>query len=359
MYCGGVSELPDTEWQWFRRAVRESLLHPDRFAATLAREHYGLAGLLVAILAGIALSLSVDTLIVAAKGLDPLDLAARLLIDALFLGARLAIVAAVTAAIVAGFTRLVARHELSLDAAFTALAFALTPLAAAPLLALAAVVLPETLPAAGALAAVLALRLVYGLVANLRGLAPLPVALGALVVVGASAPLTLSDQISRVEFAVLAYRPALAPELVAAPSGVVVTGDGYALTLPERWRQVSLGLPGEIGRYETATDVLVVVRAGADPLLTPDTYADKAASEWRRGLDARASSRTIERTRDLLLVDDVHRGTLDGRPELLRQIATVVGTRGWALQFRYIDPDETRALSESAAIAASWHVSGR
>ena len=354
-----MSEPAETEWAWFRRAVRESIVHPRRFAATLRGEHYGLAGVLVAVLAGIAFSLSVDPLIVASKGLDPLDLSSRLVIDALLLGARLAIVAAITAALVAAFTRWVARHDLSLDAAFTAIAFALTPLVVAPLLTLAAVTIPETLPVAGALAVLLALRLVYGLAENLRRLAPLPVALGALAVIGASAPLTLSDQISRLEFTALAYRPTLAPALAAAPSGGVMPGDGYELTLPDRWKRVSLGVPGEIGRYETATDVLVVVRASADPLLTPDTYADKAGADFRRGLEARASSRAIERAGDLVVVDDVLRGTFDGRPELLRQVATVVGTRGYALQFRYIDPDEARAISESESIAASFRVSRR
>jgi len=45
-----------SEWRWFGATLGDSLLRPRRFASTLGREHYGLAGVLVVFVAGIALS---------------------------------------------------------------------------------------------------------------------------------------------------------------------------------------------------------------------------------------------------------------------------------------------------------------
>jgi hypothetical protein len=355
-----VDETVETEWQWFRRAIRDSLLRPSRFAASLAREHYGIAGVLVAILAGIALSVSVDALVLAAKGFSVLDYTTRVFIDALLLGIRLAIVAALVSAAVGLFMRLVRHAELSMDQAFTALTFALTPLFLAPLLAAALAIVPQTLPVVGILAILLLARLVYGLFANLRPLAPLALAVAAVAIILASVPLTLPDQVSRIEFTALAYEPGLAPPLVASPpaGGSAVTGDGFELTLPARWKEVHLGIAGELARYQTETDVLVVMRATGSALVTPDSYAENVALAWRRGLDQTSSHRSIERSGDLLLIDDTYRGAVDGRPELLRQFTTVVGTQGLALMFRYIEPDDARAIGESTSIAASWRVRG-
>ena len=122
-----MDERYETEWQWFRRSVRDSLVRPRRFAAGLAREHYGLAGVLVALIAGVVLSVSVDALVIASKGLSVPDFMGRLITDALLLGARLTIVAALVSAAVALFMRLVRHAEVSMDQAFTALTFALTP----------------------------------------------------------------------------------------------------------------------------------------------------------------------------------------------------------------------------------------
>src|SRR5258708_9989054 len=77
-----MEEAYETEWQWFRRAIRDSLLRPSAFASSLAREHYGLAGVLVALLAGFALSVSVDWLVLASKGLGPVSLAPPILLRA-------------------------------------------------------------------------------------------------------------------------------------------------------------------------------------------------------------------------------------------------------------------------------------
>src|SRR6266576_576652 len=144
-----MDDTLETEWQWFRHAIRDSLLRPSAFAASLAREHYGLAGVLVAILAGFALSLSIDALVLAAKGFSVLDYTTRMLIDALLLGMRLAIVAALVSGAVGLFMRLVRHAELSMDQAFTALTFALKPLFLTPLLAAALGIVPESLPIVG------------------------------------------------------------------------------------------------------------------------------------------------------------------------------------------------------------------
>ena len=357
-----MDETLETEWQWFRRAIRDSLLRPRRFAASLAREHYGLAGVLVAILAGIALSISIDGLVIAQKGFSVLDFTGRIVVDALLLGVRLAIVAALVSGAVALVMRLVRHEELSLDRAFTALTFALTPLILTPVLAAALGILPESLPIVGVLAVLLVARLVYGLFANVRQLAPLGLALAAVAIVLASVPLTLPDQVSRIEFTALAYQPALAPPIAGSPpaGGTAFTGDGFDLILPARWKEVHLGIAGELARYETDTDVLVVMRANGSALVTPDSYAENVALAWRRGLDRTSTSRSIERSGDLLLLDDTYRGTVDGRPELLRQFTTVVGTQGMALLFRYIEPpDEAKAVGESTSIASSWRVRGR
>ena len=357
----GMDERYETEWQWFRRSVRDSLLRPRRFAADLAREHYGLAGVLVALIAGFMLSVSVDALVIASKGLSVPDFTSRLLIDALLLGARLAIVAALVSAAVALFMRLVRHAEVSMDQAFTALAFALTPLLLTPVLAAGLALFPETRTGVAILAVLLLIRLVYGLVVNVRPLAPLPLALAAVVIVLASVPVTLPDQVSRIEFTALAYEPTLAPVLAATPpaGGITTHGDGFDLTLPSRWKEVHLGLAGELARFQTDTDVLVVMRASGSALVTPDSYAENVAVPWRRGLARTSSSRAIERNGTMLLVDDTYRGAVDGRPELLRQFTTVTGTQGMALLFRFIDPNEPAALAESASIASSWRVVGR
>ncbi len=355
-----VEEIYETEWQWFRHAIRDSIMRPRRFASSLAREHYGLAGILVALLAGIAFSVSVDALVIASKGLDPLDFTARLLSDAALVGLRFAIIAALISGVVALFMRIVRHSELSLDQAYTAVTFALAPLLAAPLLAAALAIVPQILPVVGILGIALLARLLYGLFLNVRSLAPPLLAVAALIIIVASIPLTLSDQVSRIEFMALAYQPALAPERAVTPAtGTTVTGEGFELTIPSRWRQANLGLPGEIARFETDTDVLVIMRANGTALLTPDSYAENVGRPWRRGFDTTRSSRSIFRNRSLVILDDTYTGAVGGRPELLRQFTAVVGTQGMALQFRYIEPNEQQAISESSAIAATWRVLGR
>ncbi|HEV2010193.1 MAG TPA: Yip1 family protein [Candidatus Limnocylindria bacterium] len=353
-----MDETVEGEWQWFRRSIRDSLLRPRRFAASLAREHYGLAGVLVVILAGIALSVAVDSLVITSKGLSVPDFASRILVDALLLGVRLAIVAALASGAVALFMRLVRHRDVSLDQAFTAITFALTPLLLVPVLAAALALVPESLPIVGILMVALVVRLLYGLFENVRPLAPLALAIAAVGIVIGSVPLTLPDQVSRIEFTALAYQPTLAPPITASPpvDGIAVSGDGFSLVLPSRWKEAHLGIAGELARYETDTDVLVVMRAAGSALLTPDSYAENVALAWRRGLDRTSSSRAIVRNGTMVILDDTYRGAVDGRREVLRQFTTVVGTLGIALLFRYIEPDEAKAISESTSIAASWRM---
>jgi hypothetical protein len=353
-----VDETVESEWQWFRRSIRDSLLRPRRFAASLANEHYGLAGVLVALLAGIALSVAVDSLVIASKGLDVPDFASRILIDALLLGVRVAIVAALVSGAVALFMRLVRHRDVSMDQAYTAITFALTPLLVMPVLAAVLALIPESLPIVGVLMVALLVRILYGLFENVRAQVPFGLALAAVAIVIASVPLALPDQVSRIEFTALAYQPRLAPQLSASPpaDGVAVAGDGFSLVLPARWKEVHLGIAGELARFETDTDVLIVMRTTVGALVTPDGYAETVALPWRRGLDRTSSSRAIVRNGTMVILDDVYKGSVDGRPELLRQLTTVTGIEGMALLFRYIEPDETKAIAESSSIAATWRM---
>src|SRR5881628_245977 len=107
-------------------------------ARSLAGGHdFGLAVVLVALAAGMALSVTVDALVLAVKGIAPAGFASRLLINALLLGARMTITVA----------------------------------ALAPAIAM---VHPSLLVAAGMALAVLLLRILAGLALNLRAVLSLP-----------------------------------------------------------------------------------------------------------------------------------------------------------------------------------------
>src|SRR5258708_36432027 len=120
-------------------------------------------------------------------------------------------------------------------------------------------------------------------------------------------PLPLPAQVTRIESPALASQPALAPVLVADPpaGGAAVTGDGYQLTLPSRWTEVHLGIAGEIGHFETQTDVLTVMRASGSALVTPDGYAENVGGPWRRGLERTSSSRSILPIGEVVGIGDV------------------------------------------------------
>ena len=365
-----VEEIYETEWQWFRRSVRDSVMRPRRFARNLSGEHFGLAGVLVALLAGMAFSISADAVLVASKGLEPTQYIGRIMTDAFLVGLRVTIIVAVLATTVTAISRLGRSGRVSLDQTFTAVAFAMTSFLLAPFVAVLLVLIPQSLGLVAVLAVLLVARVLYGLLENLRAIVPLAVAVLGTALIVASVPLVFADLVSQMKFVALGYAPELAPALAAPPfAGPTYTfqGEGYEITLPTRWKRVELGLPGQIGRFETDTDVLVVMRIRGSAFLTPAGFAEVAGVPWRRGLAENGnwlfggtSSRTIERTRDVLLVDDIFRGSVDGTPELLRQFSTAAGTQGLALQFRFIRPaDERAALDESSAIASTWHVLGR
>ena len=160
------------ELAWFRGEILRSILHPFDFAQSLAREHYGLAGVLVALLAGVALSFAIDAMILTSKQFSPLDFLPQVLVDSLFLGVRLAVTVAGVATIGYWAARLLRRHELTLDQAFTAFSFALSPLLLAPLGIVLVLLVPDLLPVAGAVAAFAVARAIVGLAINLRALLP-------------------------------------------------------------------------------------------------------------------------------------------------------------------------------------------
>lgn len=365
-----MEETSETEWRWFRRSVRDSVVRPRSFARSLSGEHYGLAGVLVALVSGMAFSVSADAVLVASKGLGPAQYIARIVTDAFLVGLRVTIIVAVLAAAVTVVMRFVHRGQVSLDRTFTAVAFATTSFLLAPLIAVLLVVIPQSFWLVAVLAVLLAVRILYGLLENLRALVPLAVAVLGTAVIVASVPLVFADQVAQVEFVALGYAPQLAPALtapaLAAPTNTF-RGDGYEITLPTRWKRVELGLPGQVGRFETDTDVLIVMSIRGSAFLTAGGLADDAGGPWRRGLAENGnwlfgggSSRTIERTGDVLLVDDIFRGSVEGTPELLRQFSAATGLQGLALQFRFIRPaNERAALDESAGIAATWRVLGR
>ena len=134
---------------------------------------------------------------------------------------------------------------------------------------------------------------------------------------------------------------------------------GFRLTLPPGWRNAPSGLPGEAGRFETDAASLIVLWVRGDAFLTLDGFADVARTPWIRGTEVRSTTRTVDRVRDRMLVDETTLGTVEGRAVVLRQFTAVAGTTGMALLFRYIaPPDERAALAEAASIAASWQLTG-
>lgn len=360
-----MDDRVETEWQWFGGVVRDSLLRPRRFASAQAREHYGLAGILVALVAGLVLSLSIDALVITSNGSSPFDFVGRGIFDAALVGIRLTVLTALAALaiqLVSRFDRRTRENgDFSIDRAFTAIAFGLSPLVLTPVLAIVLGILPEALPVVAALAGALAIRLLIGLFWNLRRLLPLGLAGAGLLILAIAVAFTFADQVSRVRFLALGYAPGLAPVLQGTPAaGATFSGDGFSVVLPAGWRNAQRGIAGEVGRFETDTASVIVVRVRGSAFLTPDAYAQTAGTPWLRGTDIVRSDRTVDRSRDLLLVDDVIRGTVDGRPVVLRQFTTVVGATGMALLFRYIDPpDERAALAEAASIALTWQVAGR
>ncbi len=346
------------ELAWFRAEVVRSLVHPRDFARSLAREHFGLAGVLVTLLAGFALSVAIDGLVLESKGLSPLEFLSQVAVDAVFLAVRLAVTVAIVAAVAHYAMRLLRRDALSLDQAFTAFSFALTPLLLAPIAPLLVALTPELFAIAGAIALVTLVRAAIGLALNLRALLPLSMAAAMLVLMLATSALVMQDQLSRVRFS--AY--AMAPSLVADLSVTPMAGNGtetadFAITLPSGWTNATTGIRGEAARYVSDVADLRVLRVRGVPLATADSYAESISGLEKRGLDSGWSERSIVRINGIIVVDDRYGGNLEGRRVVYRQFTAVPAAQGLALVFHFVDPpDRDGALAQAASIAATWKI---
>jgi len=344
------------ELAWFRAQVLRSILHPFDFARALAREHFGLAGVLVALIAGFALAFAIDAMILTAKGFALFDFLPQVLIDSFFLGIRLAVTVAGVATVGYYAARLLRGRDLTLDQAFTAFSFALSPLLLAPIAALLVVLAPDLLPIAGAVAVLAVVRAIAGLAINLRALLPPALAVVPFVVMLATSALVMQDQISRFQFAGYAIAPQLVSDFTATPmTGTVFEAADFTITLPAGWKNVTSGARGEAARYESDVAALRVARAGGVPLSTADSYADSASIAERQGFQNGWRERSVVRINGVIAVDDRYGGTYEGRRMLYRQFTAVPRTQGLALIFHYIEPaDEQAALDEAASIAATW-----
>ena len=272
------------EFAWFRGEVVRSILHPFDFARSLAREHYGLAGVLVALIAGLALAFAIDAMILTSKRFSLFDFLPQVLVDSVFLGIRLAVTVAIVAT--AGYyaARLLRGRDLTLDQAFTAFSFALAPLLLAPVAALLVTLAPELLPVAGAVAVLAIVRAIVGIAINLRALLPPALAVVPFVVMLATSALVMQDQISRFRFAGYAIAPQLVTDFAATPmTGTTFEAADFTITLPAGWKNVTSGAQGEAARYESDIAELRVARAGGVPLATADSYADSASFAERAG----------------------------------------------------------------------------
>lgn len=346
------------ELAWFRSEVVRSILHPFDFARSLAREHFGLAGVLVALIAGAALAFAIDAMILTSKGFALFDFLPQVLIDSFFLGIRLAVTVAGVATVGHYAARLLRRRDLTLDQAYTAFSFALSPLLLAPVAALLVVLAPDLLPVAGAVAALAVVRSIAGLAINLRALLPSVLAVVPFVVMVGTSALVMQDQISRFRFAGYAIAPQLIADLVATPmTGTTFEAADFTITLPAGWKNVTSGTSGEAARYESDVAQLRVARAGGVPLATADSYADSASLGERAGLQNGWRERTVVRINGVVTVDDRYGGTYEGRRMLYRQFTAVPQTRGLALIFHYIEPpSDQAALAEAESIAATWRI---
>lgn len=348
-----------TESAWFLEQLRRSLFAPRAFARSLAREHFGIAGIVVALSAGASLSLGLDLLVIAARDLDPTTFVPRLLTDALFLAVRMAVLVALLGLAIAGVLRLLRREDApTLDQLVTAVAFALAPFLLAFPFALLAAIAPLLGRVVAAVGLVLAARVLYGLAMHLRALVPLPATAIAFAVLAVAGTYGLADQVDRGRFVTYRYLPQLAAPLAAEPArGTLWARSGIALVVPDRWHAASSAVAGEIGRFETDTDVLTVASTRGSAFLTPSDLADRIALAEVRGMNDRTSRRDIVRIGGLIVVDDRHVGIYEGRRIALRQFTTVRGTLAYALVFRSIEPaDPERSLAEDASIAATWQV---
>jgi hypothetical protein len=359
-----------SELAWFRSELWRSLIRPRSFAADLAREHYGLAGVLVAVVAGVGLSVGVDLLVLASKGISPVTFVSRMTIDAVLLGARLAVTCAVAAWLANFAVRAIGRKGGSLDQLYTALTFATAPMVLAPLAGVLVTVAATnaTLAVAAMVVIALTIRVLVGLALNFRGILPPIVATVAFIVVVVLGWFVLGDQVTRMRYLSYAVVPQMVTEFsVSPPTGRAVapaTGQrfdmlGFDLTLPNGWKSAATGVSGQAARFESSTATLTVMRARGAALSTADSYADNIGQPERVGLNDTWQDRTVTRINGLVVVDDRYGGRYEGRTVLWRQFTAVPGAQGLALVYRVVEPaDRDAALDEAAAIAQTWHITG-
>jgi hypothetical protein len=361
------------ELAWFRGEIWRALVRPREFAASLAREHYGLAGVLVALVAGVGLSIGIDLMVLASKGIAPGPFVPRMVIDALLLSVRLAVTAAAVSWIALGAVRLAgAAGHGTLDQLFTALTFSLSPLVLVPLAGVLVTVAAtnETLALAAAVVLALVVRVLIGLALNIRSILSPPVAALVLAIVVILGTFVLGDQVSRMRFLTYAVAPQIVGELAAVPatgkgSVVPATGKrydmlGFDLTVPAGWQIASGGIAGEAGRFESSTSTLRVLRARGAALSTADSYADIVAGPERVGLKDSWQIRSVTRINGVVVVDDQYGGTYEGRHVVWRQFTAVPGSQGLALLYRVVEPaNDQAALDEAASIAATWHITAQ
>jgi uncharacterized protein YbdZ (MbtH family) len=358
------------ELAWFRGEIWRALVRPRDFAENLAREHYGLAGVLVALVAGVGLSIGIDLMVLASKGIAPAPFVPRMLIDAGLLAVRLAVTAAAVSWIAFGAVRLARGKHGTLDQLFTALTFSLAPLILVPLAGVLVTVATttEVLTFAAVVVLALVVRVVIGLALNIRSILPPLVAVLALVIVVVLGTLVLGDQISRMRF--LSY--AVAPRTIQVASLVIqpvppfaaapATGErydmlGFDLTVPAGWQISSGGIAGEAGRFESASATLRVLRARGAALSTADTYADIVSAPERVGVKDLWQIRSVTIINGVVVVDDQYAGSYEGRHVVWRQFTAVPGGQGLALLYRVVEPaNDQAALDEAASIAATWHI---
>ncbi|TMD59567.1 MAG: hypothetical protein E6I87_08985 [Chloroflexi bacterium] len=351
-----------SEWRWFGGTLRDSWLRPRHFASTLGREHYGLAGILVVLVSGIALSIAIDAAVLLSKGFNPLAAdPTRLVLDAIFLGLRLAVVVSLVALLTVGAARL-SRLRLDLDQAFTALSFATGMLLFAPL-----AIVPQALSSArpDMRAPLLALTLVVSLALVARFAAAIALNLAgvvgrAAILVGAVAlvamGVVLSDQLGRVLFTTLSYAPdVLPPPAAVAGGGRGVSIEGASFSVPVQWRDAQQGAPGVIADLELPDARLIVHMSTVPTLTTADAFASAEVQKSLRGFDrVDRTERGVVRIDRAVALDDRWYGELRGSRLVERQYAFVVGVRGYVFEFTFYAPaDEDAAMAQAAAIAAS------
>ena len=355
-----------SEWRWFGATVRDALVRPRRFAAALAREHFGLAGVLVVIFAGIALSITVDAVVILSKDADPLADPTRLVFDAFFLGLRATIVVALVALVAIGAARL-ARVSIDMEQAFTALSFATTPLVLAPVV-IVPMALAASLPASArtplvaiafVAAILLLLRFLAGVALNLAALvhrAAIFVGIVAVIAFG----LVMQDQVARVFFTTLTY----APQVLPAPAPDASDGrdarvEAATFRVPAEWHDAQRGVPGVAANYEQADARFVVRVVDVSTLTTADSFASSQVQTVLRDFThVDRTERGLVRIDRAVALDDRWYGTVQATRLIERQYAFVLGTRGYVFEFTYYTPtDAAASLAQAARIAASIRLS--